>query len=170
MGVEKDTVSLGSTHKQPKCLQKKGKTNKTIIGLITGIGLKNLLLHKEKTPKGQMVSIFTQPHYWGSRKQKKVGDARLPKHINAGHLIYLRLVKHKMLDFQVEEGSQSTKMVEIEGIQTSMKYKKGWDLRGHLNSRGTKKPWNFGFMKHKRAGNLRIFKFTNHENGGKFQA
>ena len=25
MGVEQDTVSLGSTHKQPKCLQNNGK-------------------------------------------------------------------------------------------------------------------------------------------------
>ena len=58
MGVEKDTVSLGSKHKQPKCPQNKGKPTKTIIGLIAGIGLKlhkKLLRHKEKEPKGQMV-------------------------------------------------------------------------------------------------------------------
>ena len=101
MGVEKDTVSLGSTHKQPKCLQNNGKTNKTIIGLITGIALKldkNLLLHK-KNAKRTNGSIFTQPQYWGSREQNNVGDMRLPKYINAGHLIYLRFMKHKMLDF-----------------------------------------------------------------------
>ena len=73
MGVEKDKVSLGSTHKQPEFLQNKGKTNKTIIGLITGIGLKldkKLLLHKEKTPKGQMVP-YSRSHSIGVPESKK---------------------------------------------------------------------------------------------------
>ena len=99
MGVKGQMVSLGRTHKYPKCLQNKGETNKTTIGLITGIGLKSDP-KQGKTPKGQMVPFFTQPQqYWGSRKQKIAGNVRLPKHINAGYLIYLRFMKHKMLDF-----------------------------------------------------------------------
>ena len=92
---------MGRTHKQPKCLQNKGKANKTIIGLITGIGLnldKKLLLHR-KNAKRTNGSIFTQPQYWGSRKQKNVGDVRLPKHVIGGHLICLRFMKHKIVDF-----------------------------------------------------------------------
>ena len=89
MGVEKHTVSLGSTHKQLKCLQNKGKTDKTIIGLITGIGLKldkHLLLHKEERQKDKWFH-FHAATVLGFPKAKNVGDVRLPKHINAGHLV-----------------------------------------------------------------------------------
>ena len=89
MGVEKDTVSLGSTHKQPKYLQNKGRTNKTRISLITGIGLKfdKNCFYTRKTPRGQMVP-FSRSHSIGVPESKKnVGDVRLPEHINAGHLI-----------------------------------------------------------------------------------
>ena len=52
MGVEKDTVSLGRTHEQLKCLHNKGKTNKTTVGLVTGLKLdQKLLLHREKRQK-----------------------------------------------------------------------------------------------------------------------
>ena len=59
MGVEKDTVSLGSTHKQPKFL-------------ITGIGLKldKNCFCARKNAKRTSGSMSTQPQYWGSRKQK----------------------------------------------------------------------------------------------------
>ena len=54
-------VNLGSeTQKQPKWLQNKGRPNKTIIGLIRGIGLKldqPDYKQGEETPKGQMVSL-----------------------------------------------------------------------------------------------------------------
>ena len=44
MGVEKDTVSLGSTHKQPKCLTRDWPSQWPQIG-------QKLLLHKEKRQK-----------------------------------------------------------------------------------------------------------------------
>ena len=65
MGVDRDTAILGSTHKQPKCLQNKGKTNKTIIDLI-----KKFASTQGKNVNRTGDSIFTQPQYWGSRKQK----------------------------------------------------------------------------------------------------
>ena len=85
----------GRTHQQPKCLQNNGKTNKTIIGLITGIGLKlnkKLLLHKEKRQKDKWFR-FHAATVLGFPKAKNVGDVRLPKHIKTGHLIYLRYKK-----------------------------------------------------------------------------
>ena len=146
MGVEKDKVSLGSTHKQPEFLQNKGKTNKTIIGLITGIGLKldkKLLLHKEKTPKGQMVP-YSRSHSIGVPESKKcwrrevaeahkcwtfdifevheaqnagfLGRGRFSKHKNAGNSggLYLHEVQKRLRHEKPGTlGSWSTKMLEI---------------------------------------------------------
>ena len=58
------TVSLGRTHQLPKCLQNKGKTNKTIIGLITGVGLKldKNCFYTGKNAKRTNGSIFICNH------------------------------------------------------------------------------------------------------------
>ena len=111
-----------------------------------------------KNAKRTNGSIFTQPQ---SRKQNNVGDVRLPKHINAGHLIYLRFMKHKMLDFRLRKALKAQECWKFRGICT--KYKKGWDLEGE-------KPGILVvFMKHKNAGNLMSVKFRKHKNAGNFR-
>ena len=117
MGAEKDTVSLGNTHKQPKCLQNKGKTNKTIIGLITGIGIKagkKLLLHKEKRQKDKCFHLhaatvlgFPKAHKcWTfdifevheAQNAEFLGRGRSSKHKNGGNSgdLYLHEVQKRL--------------------------------------------------------------------------
>ena len=82
-------------------LQNKGKTHKTTIGLITGIGLKldqNCFYTGKKRQKDKLLH-FHAATVLGFLQAKSAGDVTLPKHINAGRLIYLRFMKHKMLDF-----------------------------------------------------------------------
>ena len=67
MGVEKDTVSLGSTHKQPKFLENKGKTHKKDHNRPHRWDWpldKILLLHKEKVAKGPMVPLSRSHSIW----------------------------------------------------------------------------------------------------------
>ena len=66
-GRKGQTVSLGRAQ---KCLHSKGKTNKTTIGLITGIGLK-MTSKQGKNAKRTNGSIFMQPHVHGLPKAKK---------------------------------------------------------------------------------------------------
>ena len=45
-----------------------------------------------KNAKRTNGSRFTRPQYWVHEKQNKAGNVRLLKHINAGHLICLRIL------------------------------------------------------------------------------
>ena len=73
MGVEKDKVSLGSTHKQPEFLQNKGKNqqdhNRPHHREWPQIG-QQIASTQGKTPKGQMVP-YSRSHSIGVPESKK---------------------------------------------------------------------------------------------------
>ena len=65
-GQKGQMVSLGRTHKQPKCLQNKGKPTRPQSASSQGLAskwTKHNFLTGEKAPKGQMVP-FSRSHNW----------------------------------------------------------------------------------------------------------
>ena len=147
----------GEFGQDPQTAEMPTNTNKTSIGLVTGIGIKldqNWLPNGEKNAKRTNGSIFTK--YWGSRKQNNAGNVRLPKHMNAGHLFAVHEAQNarflgRVLRAQNAGNSEDLYLHEVQKRLGS------WGL---LSLRGTRK-LEFGVHEAQQCLNVKAWKHKN---------